>query len=60
MAHLTQIRQSFMGLIQRLDKNPVGAPFAEAIHMIRREAWPPPPKDTAEKFMKVTREKGKL
>ena len=31
MAHLTQIRQSFLDLIKRLDKNPVGAPFAESL-----------------------------
>ena len=31
MAHLTQIRKSFLDLIARLDKNPVGAPFAESL-----------------------------
>jgi len=31
MAHLTQIRTSFMDLIRRLDKNPVGAPFSESL-----------------------------
>jgi len=31
MAHLTQIRQSFLDLIERLDKNPVGAPFSESL-----------------------------
>ncbi len=31
MAHLTQIKQSFLDLIERLDKNPVGAPFAESL-----------------------------
>ena len=31
MAHLTQIRKSFLDLIERLDKNPVGAPFSESL-----------------------------
>ncbi len=31
MAHLTQIKKSFLDLIERLDKNPVGAPFADSL-----------------------------
>ncbi|MBW1659938.1 MAG: 4Fe-4S binding protein [Deltaproteobacteria bacterium] len=31
MAHLTQIKQSFLDLIERLDKNPIGAPFADSL-----------------------------
>ena len=31
MAHLTQIKKSFLDLIERLDRNPVGAPFSETL-----------------------------
>jgi len=31
MAHLTQIRLPSLDLIERLSKNPIGAPFAESL-----------------------------
>ena len=32
----------------------------EAITMVRRENWTPPPRNTAEKFLRIAKEKGKI